>query len=98
VKATILYTLSRVGTFAVLFLLLRLLTFTVPVAAIVAAVLAFVLSYLFFGRLRSGVAETIARRRAAPERDDDADEEDAALDGTRRAPRPARRQVPAEDD
>jgi hypothetical protein len=104
VKATLLYTLARVGVFAALFGLLRLTPLSVYLAAAFAAVLALLISYLFFGRLRSGVAESIARRRAAPERDDDADEEDAIIDDgdvarAQRSPAAARRSVaPAEDD
>jgi len=104
VKATLLYTLARIGVFAVLFGLLRFTPLSVYLAAAFAAVLALLISYLFFGRLRSGVAESIARRRAAPERDDDADEEDAMIDegGVTRAPNSpaaARRSAPpAEDD
>jgi hypothetical protein len=82
VKATLLYTLARLGVFVVLFAVLRFTPLSVYLAAAVAAILALLISYIFFGRLRRGVAESIVRRRAAPERDEDADLEDAALDGT----------------
>jgi cytochrome c-type biogenesis protein CcmH/NrfG len=101
VKATLLYTLARLGIFVVLFAVLRLTPLSVYLAAAVAAIMALVLSYIFLGRLRRGVAENIARRRAAPERDDDADEEDAVLDGSVAAVRPApsrRAAPPAEDE
>jgi hypothetical protein len=82
VKATLLYTLARVGVFVVLFAALRLTHLNVYVAAAVSALLALLISYIFFGRLRKGVAESIVRRRAAPERDEDADLEDSVIDGT----------------
>ncbi|MBF4576032.1 MULTISPECIES: DUF4229 domain-containing protein [unclassified Frondihabitans] len=93
-KAALLYTGARIGLFAVLFAVLSLVpVFTVYVAAGVAAVLALLISYIFFGRLRAGVAENLAKRREAPARDDDADAEDAGLDR-----KPARRAAPSEED
>lgn len=104
-KATLLYTLPRIGVFAVLFAVLRLTPLSVYLAAVFAAILALLISYIFFGRLRMGVADTIVKRRAAPERDDDADEEDSVLDagaaGHVRTVRPAaaaRRQAPPAED
>ncbi|BDZ51772.1 hypothetical protein GCM10025867_40130 [Frondihabitans sucicola] len=99
-KATLFYTLPRIGIFVVLFLVLRLTPLNVYLAAVFAAVLALLISYIFFGNLRRGVADTIVKRRAAPERDDDADLEDSVLDGSGATVRPApRRQAPpAEDD
>lgn len=82
VKAALLYTSARIGTFAVIFIVLRFIpTINVYIAAGIAAVLALLISYIFFGRLRAGVAENIARRREAPERDHDADAEDDLLAG-----------------
>lgn len=97
-KATLLYTLARIGAFVVLFVLLRLTPLSVYLAAAFAALLALLISYIFFGRLRMAVAESIVRRRAAPERDEDADSEDAVLDG-QVSVRPAtlRKAPPAED-
>lgn len=107
-KATLLYTLARIGLFAVVFAVLRLTPLSVYLAAAVAAVIAMLVSYIFFGRLRRGVADTIVKRRVAPERDDDADAEDAALDTSQAstaapsvapaARRPSRQAPPAEDD
>lgn len=100
-KATLLYTLARVGVFAVIFAVLRFTPLNVYLAVVLAAILALIISYLCFGNLRRGVAESIVRRRAAPERDEDADLEDAVLDGTAVPvrPAPARRVAPpAEDD
>lgn len=113
VKATLLYTLARIGLFAVLFIGLRFTPLSVYLAAAFAAILALLLSYIFFGRLRAGVADSIVKRRAAPERDEDADLEDSVLDGSPLAaptpgtvlngapvvrPAPRRQAPPAEDD
>ena len=80
-KATLLYTLARIGVFAVVFAVLRFTPLNVYLAVIFAAIIALIISYLCFGKLRQGVAESIVRRRAAPERDEDAELEDAVLDG-----------------
>lgn len=80
-KATLLYTLARLGVFVVLFFVVSLTHLSVYLSAAIAAVLALLVSYIFFGRLRRGVADSIVRRRAVPERDDDADLEDSLLDG-----------------
>lgn len=93
-KAALVYTGARIGLFAVLFFALSLVpVFNVYVAAGIAAVLALLISYIFFGRLRAGVAENLAKRREAPARDDDADAEDAELER-----KPVRRVAPSEDD
>ncbi|ROQ39417.1 uncharacterized protein DUF4229 [Frondihabitans sp. PhB188] len=81
-KAALLYTSARIGTFAVIFVVLRFIpSINVYIAAAIAAVLALLISYIFFGRLRAGVAEGIAQRRMVPERDLDADAEDELLGG-----------------
>lgn len=85
----ILYSLARLGIFAVvLAVLLPVLAqhldlrFAAAVAAVIAAVVAFCVSYLALGRLRAGVTQSIAatrtqrRRRSADE-----EAEDAAVDG-----------------
>lgn len=96
-KATLLYTVARIGIFVVIALVLVALHVNLYLAVIAAALLAFLISYLALGSLRRQVAENIVKRRSAPERDEDADLEDAVLDGS--APQqPARRQAPAEDD
>lgn len=93
-KAALLYTGARIGLFVVLFAILRLVpSLGVYLAAAIAAVLALLISYIFFGRLRSGVAEGLARRREAPARDEDADEEDDLLER-----RSVRRAGPPEDE
>ncbi|MCU1529384.1 MAG: hypothetical protein JWP75_3147 [Frondihabitans sp.] len=96
-KATLLYTVARIGIFAVIAIVLVALHVSLYLALVAAALLAFLISYLALGSLRRQVAENIVKRRAAPERDEDADLEDAVLDG-QPAPQPTRRQAPAEDD
>ncbi|GAA4677611.1 DUF4229 domain-containing protein [Frondihabitans cladoniiphilus] len=79
-KATLLYSLARIGVFVVAFIVFRFTPMPIWLAAILAAVVALLISYIFFGALRKNVALAIVKRRAAPERDDDADLEDAVLD------------------
>lgn len=97
-KATILYTLARIAVFVVPFAILSLTPMSVYLAAGIAAVVGFLLSYILLGRLRAGLAQNIVRRRAAPDRDEDADLEDAALDGGAVRPAAGRTAPPAEDD
>lgn len=89
-KATILYSFARIGVFVLIALALMLLHFDVYLSLIAAAILALLISYLAFGRLRRGVAESIVRRRASTEHDEDADLEDALLDGASTDARPVR--------
>lgn len=64
----ILYSVLRVGLFLVLFGVIYALTaqvwsFAWVIAAVAAALLSFCISYIFFGRLRTRVAEEFAARR-----------------------------------
>lgn len=75
VRAWILYSALRIGTFLVLFGLLYALTATVwpgtawVIAAVGAAVLALCISYIFFKPLRERVAlELVAAREGSPRR------------------------------
>ncbi len=66
-RAWALYTVVRVGIFAVLFVVLyaltaQLWTFAWAAAAVVAAVLSLCISYIFLGRLRARVATEMAQR------------------------------------
>jgi divalent metal cation (Fe/Co/Zn/Cd) transporter len=68
VKPVVLYTLVRLGLFAVLIaILVPLLAAWVPawVSAVIAAVVAFCISYLAFGNLRRRVSEDLAAARAS---------------------------------
>ncbi|RKR73066.1 DUF4229 domain-containing protein [Frondihabitans australicus] len=103
-KSAILYTLARIAVFVVPFVVLYGIGLSYLWAAVIAAAVGFLLSYILLGRLRTGVATSIERRRAVPEHDEDSDIEDAVLDGADGSaatvrPAPARRSgPPAEDD
>jgi protein-S-isoprenylcysteine O-methyltransferase Ste14 len=85
VRDWIVYTLARLGVFAVVFLTL---VWFLPywVAAIFAALIALCVSYLALGRLRERVTVSLASRRTRSDRADEA-AEDAALEGDRGAER-----------
>lgn len=107
-KATLVYSLARLGVFAVAFALLAITPLPIWGAVVLAALIGLLISYIFFGRLREKVALSIVQRRQAPERDVDADLEDGVLDATtgpdarggtaRQQPASLRKQPPAEDD
>ncbi len=71
-----LYSLVRVGVFAVAFAILFLIGIEWWLAAIIAAVIGLCVAYIFFGKLRDAVALDIADRRAHPATDPDAAAED----------------------
>ena len=82
-RAWVLFTIVRVGLFAVLFAVIYALTaqlgaFAWAGAAVVAALLAFCISYIFFGTLRARVAAEMAERaqgrRAKSGSDEDAED------------------------
>jgi ABC-type bacteriocin/lantibiotic exporter with double-glycine peptidase domain len=81
----IVYSLIRLGIFAVLLALLLVLQVNPFVAAFGAAAVAFCISYIFLKRRRDEVAKTMVRAKASgarsvPERDLDNDIENEALD------------------
>jgi len=61
----VLYSLLRVGIFAVAFVVLVLVGFVPWLAAIVAAVIGLCVSYLFLGRTRSAMSEQLYENRNA---------------------------------
>lgn len=75
-KPWVLYSLVRVGIFAVTFGLLFALGIEWWLAAIIAAVIGLCVAYIFFGKLRDAVALDIAARRARPAGDADTAAED----------------------
>jgi ABC-type bacteriocin/lantibiotic exporter with double-glycine peptidase domain len=80
------YTLLRVGLFALIFVVLMLLSVPWWIAALIAAAVGFCVSYIFFRPLRNDVAEEIAEARAGRVRapgavPTDEDIEDADRDG-----------------
>ncbi len=90
VRPWILYTLVRVGLFAVMFAILYALTanlwsFAWAAAAVVAALLSLCISYIFFRPLRERVAMewVSARERPASGAGADEDVEDAAAESER---------------
>lgn len=80
VRPGLLYGLIRLGTFAVVFALLLLITPEWWIAALCAAVVSFCVGYIFFGRVRRAAAEAAAARRGRPEADPDAGAEDSESD------------------
>ncbi len=76
VKPWVVYSLVRVGAFALVFALLLLIGLDWWLAAIVAAVVGLCVAYIFFGRLRDAVARDIVERRARPVGDSDSAAED----------------------
>jgi cobalamin synthase len=91
VKPWVVYSLVRLGLFAVLLVILvPLLSALVPawVSAVIAALIAMCVSYLVLGRQRRAVATSIAEaRETRRERSADERAEDDALEGDRRTER-----------
>jgi len=82
VKPWVTYSIVRLGLFAIALAVLLLLGFDPLWAAVLAAVIGFCVSYIFFAKLRTQVASSLAERRAAPpEKHVDDAVEDDALDG-----------------
>jgi tetrahydromethanopterin S-methyltransferase subunit C len=77
VKPWLVYSLLRVGVFAVVFAALMLANVPWWLSAVIAAVVGLCVGYIFFGRLRDKVALDIAERRARPAGDADTAAEDA---------------------
>jgi len=82
VKPWVLYSLARLGIFAVALATLLLLGVTGWIAALVAAVIGLCVAYIFFGKLRNAVALDLAERRSQPKvaKDTDAEAEDLESD------------------
>jgi uncharacterized membrane protein YphA (DoxX/SURF4 family) len=82
VKPWVLYSLARLGIFAVVLAALLLLGITPWIAALVAAVVGLCVAYIFFGTLRNAVALDLAERRSQSKvaKDSDAEAEDLEND------------------
>ncbi|MFM9876519.1 MAG: DUF4229 domain-containing protein [Rhodoglobus sp.] len=78
-KPWVLYSLVRVGVFAVVLAILLVVGVPWWLAAIIAAVVGLCVAYIFFGRLRDAVALDIADRRSRTTKDADQVAEDADL-------------------
>lgn len=76
-----LYTVLRIGIFAVVLIALLLLRVTPWIAAIVAAVIGLCVTYLFFRKQRDAVVTSFYEYRTTEHRDLDNDVENTALDG-----------------
>ena len=73
----IVYSLLRIGLFAVALVVLMLLGLELWLAAIIATIIAFAVSYIFLRDRRDELALSLQNRR---ETHDDGEAEDAALD------------------
>lgn len=76
----IIYSLIRVGVFAVALALLLVMQVNVYLAAIVAAVIGFCVSFIFLRRQREAVSTTLDLLRVNKVKDRDNDIENEALD------------------
>ena len=74
-----LYSLVRVGVFAVVLAILLVVGVPWWLAAIIAAVVGLCVAYIFFGRLRDAVALDIVERRSRTTKDADQLAEDVDL-------------------
>lgn len=79
-RSWIVYTVIRIGLFAVALTILLLLGVNPWVSAIGAAVFGLCIAYIFFRPQRDAVASSIAQARTAQARDADNDVENEALD------------------
>lgn len=79
-RVWVLYTVIRLGIFAVVLAALLLLQVNPWVAAVAAAVIGLCVSYIFFRGPRDQLAQDLYRRRHDEQRDADNDIENAALD------------------
>ena len=75
-----LYSLLRVGIFAIVLTALLLLQLTPWIAAIIAAIVGTCVTYLFFRPQRDAVARSFYEFRTSEHRDEDSDEENDAID------------------
>ena len=76
-KPWVLYSLVRVGVFALSLAILLVIGIVWWLAAIIAAVVGLCIAYIFFGKLRDAVARDIVQRRTQPKVDADAAAEDS---------------------
>lgn len=80
----IVYSLIRLGIFAILLAVLVLVGVNVLFAAVIAAAIGFCISYIFFRGQRDAVAQSIVDIRSRKDRDADNDIENEALDRSER--------------
>jgi hypothetical protein len=80
VKAWLVYTLARLGIFAVALAVLLVIGLRWYWATILAALVGLLVSYIALPRLRGAVTTSLANRGSRPERDADSDFEDDFVD------------------
>jgi len=78
----LLYSLLRVGIFAVVLAVLLVIGLEPWLAAVIAAVVGLCISYIFFRQQRDRLALSLVELRARSGRDDDADAENEAIDAS----------------
>jgi divalent metal cation (Fe/Co/Zn/Cd) transporter len=74
----VVYSLVRVGVFAIALAVLLIVGLDWWLAAVLAAVIGLCVAYVFFGKLRDAVALDLAERRGRASTDSDAEVEDGA--------------------
>lgn len=79
-RTWILYTVIRLGIFAIALAVLLLLNVNPWVSAVAAAIIGLCISYIFFRGTRDELARDLYRRRHEEQHDADNDIENAALD------------------
>lgn len=84
-RQVVVYTVIRVGIFAVALGVLLALQVNPYIAAIVAAVIGFCVSYLVLSRQRAAVVQKVADLRGRASTDDDSEAENAAIDRRERS-------------
>lgn len=85
----ILYSLLRVGLFAVVLAVLLLVGVNPWLSAVIAAIIGLCVTYIFFRTPRDAVARSFYEFRTGEHRDLDAETEDDAVDGNRPSAEPA---------
>lgn len=71
VKPWVIYSLVRIGIFALALAVLMLIGLEWWIAALLAAVIGFLVAYIFFAKLRDAVTNDIVARRESPEKKND---------------------------
>ncbi|PZE26536.1 MULTISPECIES: DUF4229 domain-containing protein [unclassified Curtobacterium] len=79
-KSWLVYSLARIGIFAVLLAVFLVIRLPWPVATIGAALVGLLISYIALPKLRWQVATSFAERRRGPDHDEDTDFEDDFVD------------------
>lgn len=92
-----LYSLLRIGIFAVVLTVLLMLEIEPWIAALLAAIVGLCVSYIFLRKPRENVARSFYEFRTSEHRDGDSDHENAALDSVERSEGERRAEPDAEE-